>query len=412
MRRIRDAVWLMVLVAFSLRLAVIPLASARLFDPSRDHWSFGYETGRIARAIASGRGFSDPLFEPTGPTALKAPVFPYLLAGIFKLFGIFSVKSAWAILALNSLFSALTCLPVFWMARKSFGQEVAVWAGWTWTFFPYAVYLSTGFVWENILTGLLLGVLFVWTLRLKHPAGLGAWVGYGLLWALDTLANPVVLSVLPFLAGWACYRLRRQNQRWLFPAACAALAFLIALVPWTLRNYRVFHRFMLLRDNFWMEVWVGNNGDTSHWFVAHPSESKTELEEYDRMGEIAYIAHKQQQTLAFIGSHPGAFAWTSFRRFLYVWTGYWSFDRRYLAQEPFDPANIAFCMIVTVPMLLGLRRAFREAGDVAMPYALLLVFFPLIYYFTHPKLHYRHTIDPEIVVLAVYGIVGRFGKTR
>jgi len=45
-----------------------------------------------------------------------------------------------------------------------------------------------------------------------------------------------------------------------------------------------------------------------------------------------------------------------------------------------------------------------------MPYALLLVFFPLIYYFTHPKLHYRHTIDPEIVVLAVYGAMGWFKK--
>jgi len=36
--------------------------------------------------------------------------------------------------------------------------------------------------------------------------------------------------------------------------------------------------------------------------------------------------------------------------------------------------------------------------------------FPFVYYLTLPHAHYRHPIDPEIVVLAVYALAtGRHG---
>ncbi len=48
-----------------------------------EHWAFGL----IARSIASGHGFGSP-FADTGLSALLPPVYSYLLAGIFKVFGI------------------------------------------------------------------------------------------------------------------------------------------------------------------------------------------------------------------------------------------------------------------------------------------------------------------------------------
>ena len=404
----------MIAVALLLRLVMAGFLLGGVLKPRRDHWPFGYETGRIARAIASGQGFSNPLFETTGPTAWMTPVYPYLLAGIFRLFGVFTAASAWVILGLDGLFSALTCLPAFWMARRNFGQEVAVWAGWVWAVFPYAVYLSAGFVWENTLTCLLLSLLFVWTFRLERPARLAAWVGYGLLWGFAALVNPVALSVLPFLAGWACFRLHRRRERWLLPACSAALGFVVAVAPWTVRNYRAFHQFIPLRDNFWLEVRVGNNGDTSNWWTdaAHPSNNDQELAQYDRLGELAYMAEKKHQAITFLENHPGLVAWMSFRRFVYTWTGYWSFAPGYLAEEPFDPWNIVFSVPLTLLMLVGLRRAFRVARDVAAPYAFMLVVFPLVYYVTHPELRYRHPIDPQVVVLAVSAVIAYFGEKR
>lgn len=108
-------VW-MVLVALTIRLAVIPFVYQDWMDPFvLEHWAFGL----IARSIASGHGFGSP-FAQTGASALLPPVYSYLLAAIFKVFGIETKASVLAALSLNSVFSALTCIPVFfWRAVPS-----------------------------------------------------------------------------------------------------------------------------------------------------------------------------------------------------------------------------------------------------------------------------------------------------
>ncbi len=138
---------IVVVVALALRIAVIPFLIGDVVDPARDHWDFGWEEGRIARSIAAGEGFSSPLFGQTGKTAWTTPLYPYLLAGVFRIFGIYSHASAWVILILNALFSALTCIPVYFVANRSFGPGAASWAIWIWAFHPYAIYLVSGRVW-------------------------------------------------------------------------------------------------------------------------------------------------------------------------------------------------------------------------------------------------------------------------
>src|SRR5258708_20250716 len=84
----------MVLLALVIRLVVMVFLLPEQLEPQRDHWRFGYETGRIARSIAQGRGFSNPLFGDTGPTAWMTPVYPYLVAGVFKRSGIYTNTSS------------------------------------------------------------------------------------------------------------------------------------------------------------------------------------------------------------------------------------------------------------------------------------------------------------------------------
>src|ERR1700738_2618087 len=124
--------YVMIAAALVLRLIVMCFTYSIQMNPSRDHWVFGWETGRVARSIPTGHGFSSPYSEPTGPTALIPPLYTYLVAGVFKLFGIYTTSSALVLLTLNNIFSALTCLPVFLIARRAFAEHVAVWAGWIW----------------------------------------------------------------------------------------------------------------------------------------------------------------------------------------------------------------------------------------------------------------------------------------
>jgi hypothetical protein len=154
---------------------------------------------------------------------------------------------------------------------------------------------------------------------------------------------------------------------------------------------------------------MGNSGYSAYWITQdrNPAHSDAEMQEYIRVGEIGYMQHKRQQAFDFIGKHPGWYAWMSFRRAVYTWTGYWSFDRAYLEEEPLDPPNVFLRTMLTILMLLGLRRAFRRRLAAAFPCAATLLFYPAVYFFTTVNPEYIYPLDPIIVVLVAYCIAGR-----
>lgn len=414
---IRVRLFWMVIVGLALRLAVVGFLYPERLNPDRDYWRFAGETGRIARSIVQGNGVASPLRAPTGPTAWMTPLYPAVLAGVFWLFGIYTKASALVMLSLDSLFSALISIPVFFIARQSFGKRTALWAGWAWAFFPYAIYFSADFIWATTLTTLMLSLLFLAALYLEDSAGAGGsenkrsaekrWAGFGLLAGVCAMTDPIVLSVTLPLASWMCFRRLQKRLRWLNCAAVAVLVFALVVTPWFVRNYRVFHTVVPFRDNFGLELYVGNNGNTWHFAPSgfHPSDTEREWNEYAQMGELVYMKHKQAEAVTFIKAHPGDFVLLSLRRALYMWTNFWSFSHRYMEAEPADPPNIFLCTGLTVLALAGLRRAFRKSAGVAVPYAIAIFFFPIVYYFTHPEDYYRRPIDPIFVVLAVYGAV-------
>jgi hypothetical protein len=187
----------------------------------------------------------------------------------------------------------------------------------------------------------------------------------------------------------------------------AGIAFAAVVSPWFIRNYEVFHRFVPFRDNMGLVLRLGTKGNTSYWgtYELGPWHNDQEWDEFKRLGELAYMDEKKQQAIEFIRSHPAWYIWTSMRRAVFLWTGYWSLDREYLKQEPLDPPNIFFCTTLTVLALLGLRRAWQVDWQGALPYALVLFTFPMIYYITSPEVYYRRPIDPFFVILAVVAVL-------
>src|SRR5215471_12709996 len=210
--RARTSFSWMVVIGFGLRLGLILVAHTYKFKDYDHGFSFGWEMGRIGRAIAHGRGFADPFDGQTGPTAWECPIYPYLIAGVFRLTGVYTHASALVLLRINSIFSALTCIPVFSIARRCFSEKVAVWTAWTWALLPSVMYWSTRWVWETSLAALLLALIFWLTLRLAELDGRELWMVFGLLWGVAALINTSLLSFMPASALWAWHR-RRQNSR-------------------------------------------------------------------------------------------------------------------------------------------------------------------------------------------------------
>jgi hypothetical protein len=412
-RKIARTLFWMVFLAFAIRITVALCTYQNNLTPVMNYWWMGQEQGHVAESIVKGHGFGNPLYTSTGPTAWFAPVYPYILAADFAVFGVFTKASCIAILFFQALISSLTCLPIFFFARRAFTHGAALAAGWFWVVYPYSAYWPIYRIWDTWLTTLLLAILFCVILRLAHSPKLWHWIGFGVLAGFAGLNDPVVFGVLPILALWAVWRLHKQGNRWFAPAVAAVLAVIFTVSPWIIRDAVVFHKFIPIRDNLPLEFRVGNNGDSSEPLMVTagpwvPWIDNTEWNEYTHMGELAYFHLKGEQAQAYIAAHPIWYAGMVGRRFIYIWTGFWSFSARYLHEQPLDPLTVPLLALLSVLTFMGLARAYlKKGGTVATPYELMFGFFPLIYYLTHVGGWYRCPMDPFIVTLAAYEVHSR-----
>jgi hypothetical protein len=399
---------LAVAAAFLIRMIVVVLVYRDLPGSSQHFGGFGWELGWVGGAIANGHGFSSPFWPQTGPTALVPPGFPYLLAGIFHIFGVYTLPSAVAILTMDSFFSALTCIPIFFLAKSAANRRVAIFAAWAWVIYPFSIFYST-VVWEWSLTALLFTTCLAILFRLHTIHRTWVWIGFGLLYGATALVNPAILSALPPLLAVVIWKRHRAALAWRAKTLLAVCAAVLVVTPWVVHVSRTMHTFVPIRDNYWLEFYAGNSGDAfeSNVAWAHPASSPVELEKFERMGEIPYLAEKHQLAVQFVSRHPLWFVVATVRRFVRYWTGFWSLSARYLRQEPLDLPNVFFCSFVTWMMLRGLRRMWGESHSVTAPFIVLLACFPVTYYLTHASMDYRQPIEPVIVILATIGMTGQ-----
>jgi len=393
-----------VLVALALRLLVTQLPNfENLMDADHIH---AWEPGNVAEALVAGRGFGSA-FMSSQTSAIMPPVYPLVVAVLFHFFGVHTAASIFAAHALNCLLNALACIPVFLMARRSFGERAGWWAAWVWAFFPYGIYFSAAWAWSTHLLLLCICWLLYMVQSMEQSPNLALWAGFGLLAGFAGLTEPSALVVIPFLILLACGRLAIAGKRWAVPAAVASLTLSATLAPWLVRDAMVFHRFIPVRDSMGLELWMGNNGNNLRWTSddLHPLHDAKELADYNAMGELAYMDHKGEQAREYIRDHKLWYAWMCLRRSVYIWTGFWSFDRSYLVLEPTDPENIPFATCLTLLCLLGLLAAWTEKPFEAIRYAGVLFLFPIMYYFTHPEPYHLRPLDPVMVMLGCYGIL-------
>jgi hypothetical protein len=367
---------------------------------------FAHETGSIAYALATGKGFSSPFRQETGPTAWLTPVYPGLVAGVFLVFGVFTANSFFAVVFLNSIFSAAACIPIYFAGKKVGGLGVASGAAWLWAVFPNAVMMPFEWVWDTTLAALL-GATLLWaTLELADAAPRARnWCAYGLLWGFTLMTNPSLASLLPILLGWAAYRASRTPKMSLLQPALAAGIAVLCCVPWTVRNYVVFHKFVPLRSNFPLELYIGNNNNyATRQFVWPPKITRErEILRYLHMGETAFMEEEGRKAKEFIVAHPGIFIRLMGDKFVAFWTGFAEPVQIFKTADSLLVRVLIVCNALTaLGALLGIAFMIWKRSPYTIPVVAYPLIFPWLYYITHPNLRYRHPIDPvNLLLLAI-----------
>ncbi|MFZ0805191.1 MAG: glycosyltransferase family 39 protein [Candidatus Sulfotelmatobacter sp.] len=395
----RFFVWLLPL-SFALQVASIGVFHQYRMRVGDDHFGFGFEMGRIGRSIAEGHGFSSPYEGDTGPSAWEPPLYPYLVGGVFKVFGVYTLASAWVLLSINSLLATLTTIPVFWIAHRTFGERNAVWSAFVWALCPYVWYWSIHWIWDTTFTPLVLACVFLVALELQDWPGWRGWILFGALYGLGTLANPTMLAFLPFCGLWIWRGRYKCGLPSLAGVVLSSVTFFMVLSPWLIRNYEVFGQFVFIRNDFGLQFRLGNGPGADGMLMPYlqPNLNQLELEKFQRMGELKYAAECKRVAFEWVREHPGRFAVISLKRLFYFWNGV---PRPTGSTAVFVFRSSAF-LATSVLALWGLSRALRQKRPGAWLYAGLVLTYPAAYYFVFPHARYRHPMEPELLILIVF----------
>jgi 4-amino-4-deoxy-L-arabinose transferase-like glycosyltransferase len=383
----------MVVAGLAIRAGWIVAGGLYHIDVSR--WA-SFEMANIGYSLALGRGFSSPFPGVSGPTAWTAPLYPGLVGLAFRLLGVRSDASAFALLLFNSIFSALTSWTIYRIGRRLFNLRTAVWAGWIWAVFPFAIHWSVIWIWETTFSAFLLSLLFLLTLEMEADDRLWRWSCYGLLWGILALSNPSPLSWLPFAGCWLAYQRYRSGKVFVVPVLLSAALFWVVITPWLVRNYLVFNK-VVIRGDLGSEFRAGNNGlagGTGFVPEYRPGNNEVIYAQYVRMGEAAFDAEQGREARKWIEEDPKRFLLLSCRRVYLFWLGPDEVGSR-LFQKIF---LFGSSLLAFGGLLLAARRRIHGV----FLFATLMAVFPLIYYVTFPNTRYRHTIEPELILLAVW----------
>jgi 4-amino-4-deoxy-L-arabinose transferase-like glycosyltransferase len=406
LRRLATSIPLIFLVALGLRIAFLVYEAHVIPANVLAYVPFEQEVGNVAKSLAEGQGFCCLFRQPTGPTAWLVPVYPLLLAAIFKVFGVFTLASFYAVALLNCIFSALACFPVFSLGKRVSGLPAAAGAAWFWAIFPSGILMPTEWIWDTSLSALLAATLLWATLRLAESSRTRDFVGYGALWGLSLLTNPALGAICPFLFGWIAYwHYRRGSLR---PARLALAVVILAAMclPWTARNTIQFHRLIPLRSNFPFELWMGNNQIYDERSRAVNRITRFEqVRRYTQLGESAFLDEKWQKARQFIRTHPGLTARLFGRRIVATWLGTESPQRDFAHPgSPLVAFIFAWNVFVLVGVVAALARLLILRNLFLIPIAAYPIVFPVVYYLTQTSLRLRHPCDPVLALMVVLAL--------
>jgi len=188
---------------------------------------------QLATRLVEGRGYVNAAGMPT---AWRPPAYPVFLAGVYKIGGV-NVERATIV---QVILGGLTVLMLTVLGAMILGWPRALIAGVIAAVYPALVWLPRLLLSENLSLFLMLVSLSAIILYLRTSRMIWI-VVFGVLCALNSLVRggnlfiPLVVALGLLLLHW------RNWKQLVTPLLVMTVAFVVTLLPWTIRNYRVFH---------------------------------------------------------------------------------------------------------------------------------------------------------------------------
>ena len=360
------------------------------------------EMENIARSLALHGTFADPYLLPTGPTAHTAPGYPILLGLIFLLFGIGAAGEMVSRIASAIVASIQYALLPRVSTALGLPRFTGAVAGLLAALAPYKGYVegSRDSIDQPYLA-LALILLFLYTAKAWSAKPLAGETvspfARGLWWGLASLFSPILGFVFGAIIVYEIFAMRRHAGLAPLLAAFAAIQ-----APWAIRNWVEFHAFVPTRSNFGLELRISNRPESfalmednvSHGVLSrfHPGLNEDEARKVAAEGEMAYTRSEMANARAEIRRDPTRFLRLTGERFWRFWLAP---SRRF--------KTTAASTAITLLGLLGLCLLPASPGT-RLTWLILLTY-PLVYYFVQVDARYTYPLGWIFLTPAVHAVI-------
>jgi hypothetical protein len=382
----------MIAVALVARVACMVILQSWEFE---DDWHYGFEMGRIGKWLAEGQGFT---LTGETPTAKFPPLYPFVVAGAFSVFGIFSTAAAISLFLSQSLYAAVSAVCLFILGSHYFGRTTGLLAGFAWALYPSSVFQSIFRIWYTELSVMLLLVTVVVAVTAKPPFSLRQIAYLGGLSGLVILTDSTMFVYLLLLFAWVLLIQKAKLSKLAVMIVVWGMAAGVVVSPWMFRNQFVLGAPYLLKSNFGLELFRGNNAFSSGENVpaelaqAYAALDQEERTYYESQTEAIYYAYLKGKALEWIQGHPVEFLQLTARRFFSFWV--MIAKRGWMSLLHF--AYFGPCVVLA---LFGLWYSRRRWWHLA-PVWLFLLVYPLPYYLLHVSNgRYSYPVEPFVILL-------------
>ena len=259
---------------------------------------------RLAVSIAHGHGFGTTVVAPGGgPTAFRPPLFPLVLAALYRVVGVHLAAAR----GLEALLGTLTVALVGLVARQLWDGRRALAAMGLAAVYPPFLLAGGSLLSESLSLPLELGG-FAAALHVRRVDRPGRWIALcGLLAGLDVLTRPdsiVLLLPLALLVAPA----RRRGRARIGAVALLGVTAAATVTPWLIRDAVVMGRFVPITTQGGL-VASGTYNDTAAHDAAHPAawRSTNLVPEYVpllRGSEVQEESALRSAALRYVRRHP------------------------------------------------------------------------------------------------------------
>jgi 4-amino-4-deoxy-L-arabinose transferase-like glycosyltransferase len=416
-RRFRVPAWPWAVLGVALAVRVLIVLATPGYSPFGDPADYD----RIGRFLEYfGRYPPSTFADPTSPAALRPPGYPYLLAGLYEIFGV-----RWTVVRLFGALLGTASVGLLWgIVHRVWDRRLATWTAAIAAVLPSLVWVGGGLTAESLYVPLLIGA--VWAAVRHRDAVSGArWAfaaGVLLGLAVLTRTNGAVVLLPLLVAAWV------PRRRWLDPVVLL-VGFALALAPWTVRNAVVFGAFAPLgtQSGFTM---VGNYNAVAaepgdYMGAWHLPASLPELQpvlSQPGTDEAAVDADLRHRAIEYATHHPGYVVASSWRHTtnlfqlntrVHLESGN-SFREMGMPHWTWTPATVVFWAFLAASIaglaLLVRRRRIPSRGPLwlwAVPVVSIAGVIPLL---GPPR--DRIPIDPFLAILAAVALIAAWDAVR